>query len=220
MIAKELISYNVPPLKTTDTGEKALQWMSDFYVRHLPIVEENQFVGLIGEDDIMDLSYPELPIKAHSLSLRRPFVNAGEHIYETIKIFVNLQLSILPVIDSNNTYLGIITQDSLLNYFAQSASLQQAGGILIIEVNTRDYAMSEIARIVESEGGSILSSFVTSSLDATKVEITLKINRQNLSGIIGTFQRYGYLIKESFQENEYSQNLKDRYDSLMSYLNV
>jgi CBS domain-containing protein len=220
MIAKDLISYNVPPLKTTDTGDKALQWMSDFYVRHLPIVEEDQFVGLIGEDDIMDLSNLELPIKAYELSLQRPFVNADEHIYETIKIFVNLQLSILPVIDSNNTYLGIITQDSLLNYFAQSASLQQTGGILIIEMNTRDYAMSEIARIVESEGSSILSSFVTSRLDATKVEVTLKINRQNLSAIIGTFQRYGYIIKASFQENEYSQNLKERYDSLMSYLNV
>ena len=220
MIAKDLISYNVPPLKTTDTGEKALQWMTDFYVRHLPIVEDGQFVGLVGEDDIMDLSNPELPINAHQLSLRRPFVKAEEHIYETIKVFVNLQLSLLPVVDSSNNYLGIITQDSLLSYFARTASLQQSGAVLIVEVNTRDYAMSEIARIVESEGASILSSFVTSQLDAMKVEITLKINRQNLSGIIGTFQRYGYTVKASFQENEYSQNLKERYDSLMSYLSV
>ena len=95
MIAKDLISYNVPPLKTTDTGDKALQWMRDFYVRHLPIVEENQFVGLIGEDDIIDLSNPKLPIKAHKLSLQRPFVNGEEHIYETIKIVVNSKSYVL-----------------------------------------------------------------------------------------------------------------------------
>ena len=81
MIAKDLISFNVPPLKTTDTGDKALQWMTDFYVRHLPVVEEGKFVGLIGEDDVLDLSHPELPIKAHQLSLHRPFTKANEHIY-------------------------------------------------------------------------------------------------------------------------------------------
>jgi acetoin utilization protein AcuB len=220
MIAKDLISYNVPPLKTTDTGEKALQWMSDFYVRHLPVIEGDKFVGLVGEDDILDVSNPELPIHAHNLSLHRPVVKSQEHIYETIKIFVNLQLSILPVIDEEDTYLGVITAESLLTYFAQSASLQQSGAILIVEVGVRDYAMSEVARIVESEGASILSSFVTSSHDSTKIEITLKINRQNLSGIIGTFKRYGYTVSASFLEQEYSQNLKERYDAFISYLNV
>lgn len=220
MVARDLISYNVPPLKTTDTGDKALQWMADFYVRHLPIIEEGKFVGLIGEDDVLDLSNPELPIKAHELSLHRPFVQANEHIYEVIKKIIDLQLSVLPVVDLENNYLGIVTHNSLLNYFAQSASLQQPGAILIVEVGSRDYAMSEVARIVESENASILSSLVTSHLNSTKVEITLKINRQNLGGIINTFERYGYDVKASFLENEYSQNLKERYDALMSYLNV
>ena len=162
MIAKDLISFNVPPLKTTDTGDKALQWMTDFYVRHLPVVEEGKFVGLIGEDDVLDLSHPELPIKAHQLSLHRPFTKANEHIYEVIKRIVELQLSVLPVVDASNNYLGVITHESLLNYFAQSASMQQPGAILIVEVGSRDYAMSELARIVESENASILSSIVTS----------------------------------------------------------
>lgn len=220
MVAKELISNNIPPLKTTDSGDKALNWMSDFHVTHLPIIEEGKLVGLISEDDIFDLDHPELPIKAHNLGLRKPFIMANEHIYEVIKKVIQLNLSVIPVIGEELKYLGVITHESLLDYFAQSASMQQPGGILIIEVKSRDYSMSEIARLVESEGASILSSLVTSPSNASLVEITLKINRQELRAIINVFQRFNYNVKASFQENDYTQSLKERYDSLMKYLEV
>ncbi len=220
MVARELISNNIPPLKTTDSGDKALNWMSDFHVTHLPIIEEGKLIGLVSEDDIFDLDQPELPIKAHNLGLRRPFIMANEHIYEVIKKVIQLNLSVIPVVEQELNYLGVITHESLLNYFAQSASMQQPGGILIIEVNSRDYSMSEIARLVESEGASILSSLVTSRTNANLVEITLKINRQELRAIINTFQRFNYNVKASFQENDYTQSLQDRYDSLMKYLEV
>ena len=220
MVARELISNNIPPLKTTDSGDKALNWMSDFHVTHLPIIEEGKLIGLVSEDDIFDLDQPELPIKAHNLGLRRPFIMANEHIYEVIKKVIQLNLSVIPVVEQELNYLGVITHESLLDYFAQSASMQQPGGILIIEVNSRDYSMSEIARLVESEGASILSSLVTSRTNANLVEITLKINRQELRAIINTFQRFNYNVKASFQENDYTQSLQDRYDSLMKYLEV
>lgn len=220
MIAKTLISNAIPPLKTTDTGDKALNWMNDFHVSHLPIVHQGKLVGLVSEDDIFDLNQPELPLSAQELRLPRPYVASEEHLYEVIKIITNQQLSILPVVETDFTYLGVITHESVLTYFAQLASLQQPGGVLVLEVNSRDYSMSEIARIVESENTTILSSLVTSTPQAHRVEVTLKLNRNNLGGIINTFQRFNYEVKASFQENDYFQGLQDRYDSLMKYLNV
>lgn len=220
MVARDLISSFIPPLKTTDTGEKALNWMADFHVMHLPITENDELVGVISENDIYDLDRPELPIKAYHLELYKPFIAAHEHIYEVIKKIVSLKLSIIPVIEEGHKYLGVITHESLLNYFAQTASLQQPGGTLILETNTQDYSMSEIARLVESENASILSSLVTSRPDALKVEVTLKINRQNLGAVSNTFQRFGYEVKAAFQEDEYFQSLQDRYDSLMHYLEI
>lgn len=220
MIAKSLISNAIPPLKTSDTGDKALNWMNDFHVSHLPIVHEGKLVGLISEDDIFDLNQPDLPLNAQELRLPRPYVASSEHLYEVIKLIVTQQVSILPVVEEDLAYLGVITHESVLTFFAQSAALQQPGGVLILEVNSRDYSMSEVARIVESEGTSILSSLVTSAPQAHRVEITLKLNRNNLGPIISTFQRFNYEVKASFQESDYFQGLQDRYDSLMHYLNV
>ncbi len=39
MIARELVNDSIPPLKLSDTGLKALNWMEEFRVEHLAIVD-------------------------------------------------------------------------------------------------------------------------------------------------------------------------------------
>ncbi len=221
MIARELISETVPPLKTTDTGNKALSWMHDFHVRHLPVVKDDQFLGLISEEDILNHNAPEQQLSEHPLPLNRPVVvNELEHLYEVIKLAVSLSLTLIPVTNADDKFLGVITLESLLQYFAESGSLTEPGTILVLEMNKRDYSLSEIARIVESEGASILSSYISSKPTSSFIEITLKLNRKEINRIVATFERYDYKVKASFQESDYMDSLKERYDALMSYLNV
>ena len=74
MFANELITDLVPPLRTSDSVDRALHWMTEFRVNHLPIVNNRDFLGLISEEDILDLNEPESPIGNHRLSLTNPFV--------------------------------------------------------------------------------------------------------------------------------------------------
>jgi CBS domain-containing protein len=220
MIAKQLISNLIPPLKTSDTGEQAISWMQEFNVNHLPIVNNEQFLGLISEDDILDMSDLFEPIGNYSLSLFRPFVKEGMHIYEVIKVACELQLTIIPVVDKAETFLGVITLQSLVNYFGNLNGIKDNGGILVLEMNKSDYSLSEIGRIVESNNTLVLSSHVSSSSDSTKIEVTLKLNASDLKHVIATFERFEYTILASYQEAEYNDQLKDRFDSLMNYLNI
>ncbi|MDF1867471.1 MAG: CBS domain-containing protein, partial [Saprospiraceae bacterium] len=110
--------------------------------------------------------------------------------------------------------------EDVLNFFARTASFSDTGSIVVLEIGRRDYSMTEISRIVESEGAVILSSFITSEQDANLIEVTIKINRQNIQNIISTFERFNYSIKASFNEQEYLESLQERYDSLMSYLSI
>ncbi len=219
MVAESLISNVILPLRTSDTGDEALSMMDDFYVRHLPIVNNQQLLGLISESDIFNFDAKEA-VGSYSLSLRRPYVNSRDHIYEVMRQLAQGDLSVIPVVDDENNYLGVVTQEDLLNYFATTFSFTEPGSIIVLELDKRDYSLAEIARIVESENAVILSNFITSRPDSLKMEVTIKINRQNLQSVIATFQRFDYLIKASFNEAEYLDSLKERYDSLMSYLNV
>ncbi len=219
MIAENLLSNEIIPLRTSDTGNEALSIMGDFYIRHLPIVDGKQFLGLISEDDILNHDF-EAPVGSYFLSISRPYIKAKDHIYEVMRIFKESQLTIIPVINNENEYQGLITLEDLLNYFAGTASFVEPGSVLVLELNKVDYSLTEIARLVESENAAILSSFVTSSVNSPAMEVTLKINRQNIQTIIATFVRFDYSIKASFSEQDYFDVLKDRYESLMSYLSV
>lgn len=220
MIARQLISNLIPPLKTSDTGEQAISWMQEFSVTHLPIVNNEKFLGLISEDDILDFSDLFAPIGSHPLSLFRPFVKDSMHIYEVIKIACELQLTIIPVIDSEENYCGIITMQSIVQFFGTINSLRESGGILVLEMNKTDYSLVEMARIVESNDVLILSHYVSSKSDSTMIEVTLKLNVTDLKHVIATFERFNYTITASYQETEYSDQLKERFDSLMNYLNI
>jgi acetoin utilization protein AcuB len=220
MYARELISDDIPPLKTSDTGERALAWMDEFRVSHLPIVNNVDFLGLISESDILDFNSASEPIGGHSLNLSRPYVFDYQHTYDVLKVMASLKLSVIPVLNDKDQYLGLIHLSTLLQHFAEMASMKESGGLLVLELNLHDYSLSEISRIVESNDAKILSLYISSHTDSTKLEVTIKINRTDLSAIIQTFNRYNYTIKASFHQSEYVDDLKDRFDSFMSFLNI
>lgn len=220
MYARELISDDIPPLKTSDTGERALTWMDEFRVSHLPIVNNVDFLGLISESDILDFNSASEPIGGHSLNLSRPYVFDYQHTYDVLKVMSSLKLSVIPVLNDKDQYMGLIHLSTLLQHFAEMASMKESGGLLVLELNLHDYSLSEISRIVESNDAKILSLYISSHIDSTKLEVTIKINRTDLSAIIQTFNRYNYTIKASFHQSEYVDDLKDRFDSFMSFLNI
>lgn len=219
MIAKELISQTIDSLRTSDTGEETITMMGIFHVKHLPIVNNEQLLGLISEEEILDKNMEEA-IGSYRLNMIKPYVQQNDHLFEVMKLMSQYKLTVIPVVDHENKYLGLITQEDLISYFARSFSFAEAGSIIVIETNKINYSLAEISRIVEGEGAAILATFLTHMMDSTKIQITIKINQMSVGRIIASLERFDYHIQGAFTENDYEDVLKDRYDSLMSYLNV
>jgi acetoin utilization protein AcuB len=221
MLAKDLISELIPSLKTSDPGQTALNWMEIFRISHLPIVNNQEFLGLISDTDIYDMNQPEEPIGNHSLNLYKPFVTTEQHIFEVIGLAARLKLSVVPVLDSNNHYKGVITTSDLIRHIAGISSMDQPGGIIVLEVVERDYSMSQIAQIIESNNIRILSMYMTSSPGSTLLEITLKVSSTDLVSVIKTFERYNYNIKTWVTDDDSMDRFySERFDLLMKYLDI
>lgn len=220
MIAKDLISDAIMPVRTVETSIQALSWMDEFRVAHLPVVDGQEYLGLLSEEDIYAGNRFEDSIGSQMLSLTRPYVDEFRHVFDVMRIFSEHKLTLLPVLDDNGRYLGVITLEDLIQKFASASSIQNPGAVIVVERSYNDYSVSEISQIIESNDATILSMFVTSSPDSTLMEISIKVNRMDLSPIIQTFNRYNYTIKAAYGEASYYDDLKDRYDQLMTYLNV
>ena len=219
MKALELISEEIPPLTHTDTGEKALRWMDEFKVSHLPVLKNGNFVGVISESDILDKLNLEDTLDKLFDHLPRPYVFDNAHIYEVLAKISEHKLSVLPILDAEEKYIGCTSIHHLITLIANTGSIKESGGIIVLEVNAIDYSMAQIAQIVEGNNAKILSSYIMSPSDSNKLEVTLKINKIELGSIIRTFERYDYVIKASFQKSEGDDDVQFRYDALMNYLN-
>ncbi|MBD3638631.1 MAG: CBS domain-containing protein [Crocinitomicaceae bacterium] len=220
MRAADLISEIIPPLKDTETGERAMDWMNELRVSHLPVVRGNEYIGLISENDVYDMADPSMKIKDCFQNLPNPFVYASRHVYDVMKIISDLKITVVPVLDENNNYLGCTDLLYLMSQITAVNSIKEPGSIVVLVMNTHDYSLTQIARIVEENSAKILSSFITSREESTEVEVTLKINSDNIDRIIQTFNRYDYTIKATFQKGAFQDDLKRRYDELMNYLNM
>ena len=221
MVAKDLISEVIPSLKTSDVGQTALNWMEIFRVSHLPIVNNQDFLGLISDSDIYDMNNPEEAIGNHALKLFKPYVDSEQHIFEVIGLASRLKLTVVPVLDKNNHFKGVITITDLIRHIAGLSSMDQPGGIIVVELIERDYSLSQIAQIVESNNVKVLSMYITSMPESTKLEVTLKVNTGDLTSVLKTFERYNYDVKTWISGNDSMDNFySERFDMLMKYLNI
>jgi CBS domain-containing protein len=194
--------------------------MDEHRVSHLPIVNNVEFLGLISDDDIYDLNLFDEPIGNHELKLLRPYVREEQHIYEVIRMVAGMDLSIVPVLDNSNNYIGSITLHDLAKEFAKITATTDLLSVVVLEVNVSSYSLAEIAYIVEANGAKVLSSYLSSNPDSTKMEVTLNINKKDLSAIMQSFYRKNYTVVASYNQSEFLDDMKKRYDALMKYLNI
>ena len=220
MLVKELITDEIPPLKTTDTGRKALAWMEEFKVAHLPVIDGTNYVGMVSEADILDSNMPDNSLLKHPLTLSHPETIANQHVYDAIRMAADMNLTVIPVVDEKHKYVGMVTINNLVHNTNIMAAISEPGGILVLEMNIRDYSLTEVARIVESNDAKILSSYIRTLPGSDNMELTLKINKEDLAGIIQTFERYNYNIVATFNETKHLEDLKNRFESFMKFINI
>ena len=221
MIAQNLLSEVVPPLRLTDTGQKALNWMEVFRISHLPIVDNKRLVALVSDKIIYDLNIIEKPLGEYASHMLSPFVRTNQHIYEVFSTISMLKLSAVPVLDLYDEYVGVITVFDLVQKFSDLVAVKEPGGIIVLEINSIDYSLPQIAQIVEGNDAKVLSFYIHQLPDSMVMEVTLKTNVVDLSAIIQTFVRYDYNIKAVYMDESNVKDLyDDRFDQLMKFMNI
>ncbi len=219
MIAKNLTTEDILPLKMSDTCAQAMTMMSIYHVSDLPIVDGDKLLGLISEDEVTT-SDPEKLISDMVLSPSFVYTSEDQHIFEVLGKLAQNKVSVMPVVDKDEKYTGVISQENLVKYYADTFSFKEPGSIIVIKIHKKDYSLSEVTRVIEMEGALVIASFITVLTDSAHLLLTLKINQLDVNTILQALERYEYDIHATFAEDEYVSDLKDRYDMLMTYLNV
>ncbi|WP_426325452.1 CBS domain-containing protein [Pedobacter sp. R-06] len=220
MFAAEIISDAIPSLRTDDTVQKALDRMNDFKLKHLPVVNEVTLLGLVSEDDLLNIDNHDTLLSDSAVNILNVFVLSNVHTYDVIRLLSQLKLTAVPVLDQQKNYVGIISINNMVNAVAEQYAVNEPGGIIVLEISNRDNSLAHIAQIVEADNAQVLSSYVNSFEDSTRLEVTLKVNKTEITSLVASFERYDYLVKEVYNNTQIDDGSQERYDSFMNYLNV
>lgn len=221
MTAEDLINQMIPPLKPGDDAHKAIVWMEEFRCNHMPVVANGKLLGFISEEIILEENDIEKQVGEFTLTGQNCFVNQSSHYYDSIKVAADNKLELVAVVNDAYEYVGVITIQDTLTFFAQSAAVQSPGGILVLSMNYNDYSLAEISRLVEENNTKILSSIIKEDpLDTGKIKLTLKVNQVDLTRVVATLERFGYKIIGRYQESIPLGTDRERIDLLLRYLDI
>ena len=219
MFANLLIDQLIPSLKDNQTVYEALNIIHRDLLLALPVTNlNNEVVGIIKEGDLLDAYDENDLIEKYIIPVNS--VSPDEHIFNILKNKALTNIGICPITDINRQYIGCISAQSLVRFLSENRYIQQIGGVVVLEFKAIDYSLTELSRLVESNHANILHTFVSNSPNPENIMVSLKIDRDDLKEIVSTFERFDYNVIAVFQSSNYEHDFKDRYESLMMYLNI
>lgn len=212
---------DLKPLNNTDQVRDILDAMEELKFSHLPVVDEDKvFLGVVCEDDLLEVSEETDNLKKHFHLLKSHSVSTGASIFDAIRVIGLANLSLVPVINDAKQYLGYLSAVELMQDFGRMLTFSEPGGILVLKIPVRDYQLGQITQIVESEDARIIGLQLASSSETDVLMICLKINQTDLSRIIKSFERYNYNIVEVFHQSIFDESIANRYEAFMKYINT
>jgi hypothetical protein len=217
-ILTDYINQDFKPIDIEESVSVAQDFFVDVNFSHFPVMEEGVFIGNISSEDVETFDYDK-KIKDYKYTLEGFFSKENDIWLDVLENFAQYETTIMPVLNSDNTYLGYYEISDVIRFFNETPFLKELGSIIIIEKNVNEYSFSQIGQIIEGNNGKLLGLFISSST-IEKVQITIKIALGGINEIIQTFRRYEYNIISEHQEDVYLKNLKERSDYLDKYLNI
>lgn len=220
MLTRELQSQTLPYLHLDDKVYQALQLMNDNHITHLPIAEGDKYVGIVSEDDLLQAENDNAPLRDLEQSFAAFSVKGDEHFLKAVQVAADNGLSLVPIVSEENELVGTVTYTDLLRNASDFMSLNEPGGLIVLEINTNQYSFNEISKLVESNDAQITQLNTSNDPETGVMQVTIRINKPEVSDIVATFQRYDYNVKYFFGEELYANELKSNYDNLMNYLKI
>ena len=220
MLTIELINNSIPRLGLKDSVNKAIQLISDFRVSHLPVVEDDKFLGLVSEEDLLDQEQPKMPIELMQEFFIPARVHDNEHFLNAVTCSNQFDTTVVPVVNDEGDLMGVITAPDLLKTLGNFAGTNEIGGIIVLEMERSQFSISEISRIVESNDATILHLNTTVHAETGMLTVSLHMNKKEISAIVSTFERYEYDVIYYFGNEKFENEIHSNYRHLMNYLDI
>lgn len=222
MLVFELVNTDVLPLKVADSAEDAIKAMDRYGMSSMPIVDHTtrKFLGMITRTQILD-NREASPSSIRDNAKILPTLDPDAHAFDAARYMLEHEQEVLPVVDKKKTFIGVILREDLLEAIVNLVNIKEHGATLLIEVEQRDFTLSEMVRFIESEKAKILGLTVQApESEYDPYRISVKLNIKDAKHVIASLERHGFAVSCQTEEYNLSHEYEERADELMHFLNL
>lgn len=222
MLVSEALNTSMRVLSGQDTVGEALQHMTEQEAGRLPVVNSStgRLMGQVTKAMLENLENKSARLV--DMELEEPYkIFNKEHLFQAIRMMLQHELQILPVVNNDWEFQGIIRKQQVLESLSSMLNLTEFGSVITVELSESDFTLSEIVRLIEAEGGRILGITVeTPNARNQAYEISIKLNLQDVSRVASALRRYGYSILTEAESESRNIDLATRADELLKYIDM
>jgi len=211
MLVQDVMQTTVVTITPKTTLPEALRLVRQRGIRHLPVVENGELVGIVSDRDLKramaspatSLDVRELNYLLDRLSVAEIMTRAVVTIApmfpveEAARLMVEEKISALPVTEGGRL-VGIVTETDVLELFVTAMGAGTPSSRLDVALGERPSALAEIVKAVEGAGVSI-SSIATLANPAGLKEAVIRVATINPGPAIRALEARGYAVREAWR---------------------
>ncbi|MBC7536110.1 MAG: CBS domain-containing protein, partial [Ferruginibacter sp.] len=168
----------------------------------------------------LDAPDEKLPVEILQQHFLHSSVADNIHFLNAVSNSIQFETNVVPVVKPGNEFAGVITSADLLKTLGNFAGANEIGGIIVLQMERTQFAISEISRIVESNDCTILHLNSTTDPVTGLLTVTLHINKKEIAAVVATFERYDYNVLFQFGIENFENEIDSNYRHLMNYLDI
>jgi acetoin utilization protein AcuB len=180
--------------------QTAISIMKDHSIRHLPVLKDGIFVGLVTQSDLRGVLIPSLygEISIKDVMITDPVtVDSKDSIEKAASLIYQKKIGALPVV-TNRTLVGIITISDILAAFIGMMGVLKQSTRLDLILKDAPESFEEVSRIIKENGGLVISVCMFDQDDKGTIYSFRLEKGRNLDSVLRHLEQAGHRVVSVF----------------------
>jgi acetoin utilization protein AcuB len=198
------MTTNPITITSKTTARKALDIMQSKRFSNIPVVDNGNMVGIVAKEDIINQYFcgergctlMEDTLVEEIMTKRFVTVKKMDYIERAVLLLKEKDISALPVMDTDNKLVGIITRSDVFDAFADAMGSDNKGSRIYMVVPEFIGQLAKIANIVRHHGISIEALSVFDSGIINTKQVIMKVSSKDVDQLVIDLKLAGLDVRD------------------------
>jgi acetoin utilization protein AcuB len=211
MLVQDVMQTQLATVTPETTLAEAIHLTGQRGVRHLPVLDGDQLVGILSDRDLKRaMASPATSLDAHELNYLLDRLHVDEIMTRTVIttgrtfpieaaacLMVQEKIGALPVTDGGKL-VGLVTETDVLRLFVRALGAGEPSSRLDVILDNRPHALAEAVQAVDAAGADISSIMTLTGTSGFK-EVVLRIRTINPAPVVWALEARGFTTREAWK---------------------